>query len=64
MKKKQLDEFQKEIRSLMENIEQLKILNSYPGVIPQEWIDEQEKLIKIKKRLPKLLKIMSNITVL
>jgi hypothetical protein len=64
MEKKLIEDLEKEILELKQELEQSKLLNSYPGSFPLEWKSDIERLIKIKERVPKLMKIMSKMKIL
>lgn len=64
MEKKLIEDLEKEILELNHELELTKLLDSYPGSIPPEWTSDIERLIKIKERVPKLMKIMSKIKIL
>lgn len=59
-----IDDFERELDELKAALADVELLEKYYSQVPEEWKSDIQKMIKIKERIPKLMKIMSKIKIL
>lgn len=59
-----IDDFVRELDELKAALADVELLEKYYSQVPEEWKSDIQKMIKIKERIPKLMKIMSKINIL
>ena len=59
-----IDDFERELVELKVALADVELLEKYYSQVPEEWKSDIQKMIKIKERIPKLMKLMSKIKIL